>query len=58
MFNPAKSVFFRSTIDFLGHYISESGVCPLSRNTTKLSSFSTPTDKTTLKRFLGLINYY
>ena len=58
MFNPAKLVFFRSTIDFLGHNVSESGVRPLSRNTTKLSSFSNPTDKTTLKRFLGLLNYY
>ena len=30
----------------------------ISRNTTKLSSFSTPTNKVSLKRFLGLLNYY
>ena len=51
-------MFFRSTIDLLGHNVLESGVRPLARNTTKLSSFSTPTDKTSLKRFLGLLNYY
>ena len=58
IFNPAKSVFFHSTIDFLRHNVLESGVRPLAKNTTTLSSFSTPTDKTSLKRFLGLINYY
>ena len=58
VFNPGKSKFFRSTIDFLGHNVSDSGVRPLEKNTTRLSSFATPTDKTTLKRFLGLINYY
>ena len=58
VFNPAKSILFCSSIDFLGHNVSESGIKLLSRNTTKLSSFSTPTDKATLKRFLGLLIYY
>ena len=53
VFNPEKSKFFRSTIDFLRHNVSDSGVRPLVKNTTKLSSFSTPTDKTTLKPFTG-----
>ena len=58
VFNPAKSVIFPSSIDFLGHNVSESSISSLSRNTMKLSSFSTPKDKTSLKCFLGLRNYY
>ena len=58
IYNPMKSKFFRSTIDFLSHNVSESGVHPLVKNTAKLSSFATPTDKPGLKPFLGLINYY
>ena len=56
--NPAKSMLFQLSIDFLGHNVLESGIKTLSRNTTKLSSFSTPTDKSSLKQFLGLLNYY
>ena len=58
VFNPNKSKLFRSTIDFLGHNISVSGITPIAQNTNKLSSFSTSADKTALKRFLGLLNYY
>ena len=58
IYNPTKSKFFHSTIDFLGHNVLESGFTPIAQNTTKLLSFATPTEKTTLKRFFGLLNYY
>ena len=58
VYSPTKSKFFRSTIDFLGHKVLESGFTPIAQNTAKLSSFVTPTDLTTLMRFLGLLNFY
>ena len=57
VFNLNKSKLFCSTIDFLGHNISVSGITPIAQNTTKLLSFSTPADKAALKRFLGSLNY-
>ena len=58
VFNTNKSKLFRSTIDFLGHNVSVSVITPIAQNTTKLSSFPMPLDKTALKCFLGLLNYY
>ena len=58
VFNLNKSKLFRSTINFLGHKVSASGITPIAQNTTKLLSFSTPANKPALKRFLGLLNYY
>ena len=58
MYNPLKSNFFCSTIDFLSHQILKSGITPITQNMAKLSNFANLTDKTALKRFLGLLNYY
>ena len=58
MCNPLKSNFFRLTINFLGHQVSKSGITSIVHNTAKLSNFATLMDKTALKSFLGLLNYY
>ena len=58
MCNPLKSNFFLLTINFLGHQVSKSGITSIVHNTAKLSNFATLMDKTALKSFLGLLNYY
>ena len=56
--NRAKCVFGVSELDFLGHHVSQHGISPLTSRIKALVDFPTPADKTSLKRFLGMINYY
>jgi hypothetical protein len=56
--NPSKCTFAVSSVKFLGHMVSESGVVPLPRHVEAISSFPRPYDLRQLQRFLGLINFY
>jgi hypothetical protein len=56
--NPAKCVFAASSLKFLGHMVSESGVTPLPRHVAAVQDCPPPTDIKQLQRFLGLINFY
>jgi hypothetical protein len=56
--NPSKCSFDVSSVKFLGHMVSESGVVPLPRHVEAISGFPRPTDLRQLQRFLGLINFY
>jgi hypothetical protein len=56
--NPSKCSFAVSSVKFLGHMVSESGVVPLSRHVEAIYGFPRPTDLRQLQRFLGLINFY
>ena len=58
VYNPQKSKFFQSTINFLGHHITKDGIPPIKQNMARISKFVTPVDKTSLRWFLGLLNYY
>ena len=42
----------------MGHHVSAAGIIPLKANQTKLLDFNTPDNKNSLKRFLGVINFY
>ena len=55
--NPSKCTFAASSVKFLGHMVSESGVVPLPRHVEAIDSFPPPTDLRQLQRFLGLINF-
>jgi hypothetical protein len=55
---PSKCSFAVSSVKFLGHMVSESGVVPLPRHVEAISGFPRPTDLRQLQRFLGLINFY
>ena len=53
-----KCEFFRNSIDFLGYNVSCDGLKPTNNKTNEISSFPQPRDSKTLRRFLGLINFY
>lgn len=53
-----KCVFGVSKLDFLGYTIDAQGICPTQEKTSDITSFPTPTDSKSLRRFLGMIGFY
>ena len=56
--NKSKCVFGAKELDFLGHRITTHGVRPHPDRVATLHSCAAPTDRASLQRFLGMINYY
>lgn len=56
--NVAKSEFGKSSVSFLGHTVSSTGIAPLHMKTEAIRQFPKPTTQRQLKEFLGMINYY
>ncbi len=56
--NPSKCTFAVTSVKFLGHMVSESGIKPLPRHVTVIQEFPQPTDIKQLQQFLGLVNFY
>ena len=56
--NRKKSVFGVSELTYLGHRITASGIVPLEFRVEAVSDFPMSTNKVSLQRFLGMINYY
>ena len=56
--DKAKCVFGADEINFLGHHVSAAGITPLPDRIAALQNSSAPTDRTSLQRFLGMVNYY
>ena len=55
---PGKCYIGRRQVKYLGHVVSEAGVKPDPENVNKVLQFIEPTDKKSLKSFLGMIGYY
>ncbi len=55
---PGKYYIGRRQVKYLGHVVSEAGVKPDPENVNKVLQFIEPTDKKSLKSFLGMIGYY
>jgi hypothetical protein len=55
--NKKKCTFRMTEITFLGHLISADGIKPDPRKIEAILKMPTPTSKTELQRFLGMINY-
>lgn len=55
---PEKCQFAFEELRFLGHVISAQGVRPDPEKTAAVAKFSTPIDKKSVRRFLGLCSYY
>ena len=53
-----KCHFLKSTINFLGHEISASGLKPLTKSCKELMEIDPPEDIKQLQRFLGFTNFY
>lgn len=56
--NKCKCVFGAKELDFLGHRITSQGVLPNPDRVSALYNCNVPNDRTSLQRFLGMINYY
>ena len=56
--NPIKCEFIKSSLDFLGHRISENGIKPLPEKVQAVQEFPLPQTYRQLRRFIGMINYY
>ena len=53
-----KCSFFKDKIDFLGYEISRKGMKPTEEKRKYILEFPEPTDAKSLRRFLGLVNFY
>lgn len=56
--NPDKCVFAADQLDFLGHRINSEGIRPLPDKTTAILDYPLPQSTRSLRRFLGMVNYY
>ena len=56
--NPAKCVFAKPEVEYLGMRVSSKGCFPLQKHTEVISTFPRPVDKKGLQRFLGILNFY
>ena len=53
-----KCQFAVKEIEFLGHRLTSTGCSPLLKHSAAISAFPQPTDKPSLQRFLGMVNFY
>ncbi|GFS12213.1 Pol polyprotein [Elysia marginata] len=56
--NKAKCIFGADELDFLGHHVSADGITPLAERVVALRDSRTPQNRSSLQRFLGMVNYY
>ena len=56
--HPKKSTWARSEAQYLGHVYDKNGSRPTGELVDKIKRFPSPTDLPSLRRALGLVNYY
>ena len=56
--NKVKCVFGTDELDFMGHHVNAEGITPLSDRIASLQDSEPPSNRTSLQRFLGIVNYY
>ena len=56
--NAAKCLFGQNRLRFLGHIVSDKGIAPVACKVDAINSFSTPQNAQSLRRFLGIVNFY
>ncbi|KAG6442304.1 hypothetical protein O3G_MSEX002317 [Manduca sexta] len=56
--NKKKCKFFEKSIDYLGHRIDERGLHPMKEKIIDIVNSKRPTDVSSLRTFLGMVNYY
>ena len=55
---PSKCQFFKKSVEFLGHVISQEGMKPNGKKVDAVIRFKVPKTVKQLQSFLGLVNYY
>ena len=56
--NVSKCQFGRSSLDFLGHRITHTGIMPLPEKVDAITQFKQPTTVKGLQEFVGMVNFY
>ena len=56
--NATKSFFGRTELEYLGYWITQNGVKPLSKKVEAITNLAPPTNRKGVRRFIGLVNYY
>jgi hypothetical protein len=56
--NAKKSFFGRSETEYLGFWITRTGISPLPKKVEAITNLDPPKDKKQLRRFIGIVNYY
>ena len=56
--NAVKSFFGRTELEYLGYWITQDGVKPLSRKVEAITNLAAPTNRKGVRSFIGLVNYY
>ena len=54
----SQCTFLQTSVNYLGHVISQTGITPDPKKTKAIENFPTPTHISHLKSFLGLAGYY
>ena len=54
----SKCNFFSKEIQYLGHILSATGICPLPSKTQAIQHMTPPTTPKQVRAFLGLVGYY
>ena len=56
--NAKKSFFGHSELEYLGYWITRTGIQPIAKKVDAIMKIATPTTKKELRSFIGIINYY
>jgi hypothetical protein len=56
--NAEKSTFCAEEIEYLGYWISKSGIQPIPKKVEAIKNMVRPTTRKELRRFIGMVNYY
>ena len=57
-FKPTKCAFFSQDLEILGHRVTPLGWFPTSKGTEAISAMPRPHNVSSVKRFLGMVNYF
>jgi hypothetical protein len=56
--NAKKSTFCATEIEYLGYWISQSGIQPIPNKVEAIKNMVRRTTRKELRRFIGMVNYY
>ena len=56
--NIGKSCFCKKELEYLGYWITQTGIRPLTKKVEAIHSIKAPTTRKTLCSFIGIVNYY
>ena len=56
--NAKKSFFGRSELEYLGYWITQRGIRPVTKKVDAICKIAAPKTRRELRRFIGMVNYY